>query len=575
MAEVDNDNASQIDKTSFWWTGLCGICHPGGGPSEFDRDGNLYYDVATGAFGYEPGAADDFDGDYGDVSNQTGAYKVAPWDVTGVLEADCLYCHRVTRHADLAAGKNFDWIFRAATLRGREGLTTADGLTSIPAFAAAPTAAQGWADVVPAAGISPPKAASFDFNYGKGVADTSLLEQTDGTLKVNPAEIQASPADLACWGCHVIADDKKRGRVWFDANEDVHFGAFNNRYDGNPTTDIPNESSTACAYCHPVTGTPQNAMEHNFAKGNANLGSARNDTDYYEFNSCRECHVDGADPDATTPVDSIHTPAHLAAMACQFCHIPFKRDNASLAIDNATTGSTIDYSTDVFLTSNQVDPTLGDTSRWYPSAGVRADSDGAMRLFPDKLLLSVWWGDWNDNGNLAPDAGEVVGAIYLWKVRGIVASAGLTATDDNGDGRPEVNTLPEIQTYLLAIQGGNDQNGQPLVQNKAVLVKGGYVYYLNGSNEVQKFEIHGSGVEAESEHPFSIDHNVLPLDQGVTLGTTGCGECHTFSGDADVFERSILIDMSDETAESSPGAGDGAQPIYSSLQKVSGVDPND
>ena len=53
MAGKTNANASQIDKTSFWWTGLCGICHPGGGPTEFDRDGEQYYDAKTGQFGYE------------------------------------------------------------------------------------------------------------------------------------------------------------------------------------------------------------------------------------------------------------------------------------------------------------------------------------------------------------------------------------------------------------------------------------------------------------------------------------------------------------------------------------------
>ena len=198
-----------------------------------------------------------------------------------------------------------------------------------------------------------------------------------------------------------------------------------------------------------------------------------------------------------------------------------------------------------------------------------------MRLFPDKLLLSMWWGDWNDNGNLAPDADD--GRRGPLPVEGPRHRRVGRPHGDRRQRRRQARGqhAAEIQTYLLAIQGGNDQNGQPLVQNKAVLVKGGYVYYLDGSSEVQKFEIHGSGVEAESEHPFSIDHNVLPLSQGVTLGTGGCGECHTFSGSADVFERQILIDMSDETAESSPGAGDGAQPIYSNLAKVSGVDPND
>ena len=85
MAAKTNTSASEIDKTSFWWTGLCGICHTGGGPTEFDRDGHKYYDVKTGKFGYEmlgktendiygPG---NYDGDYTEVSNSNGAIRVA------------------------------------------------------------------------------------------------------------------------------------------------------------------------------------------------------------------------------------------------------------------------------------------------------------------------------------------------------------------------------------------------------------------------------------------------------------------------------------------------------------------
>ena len=566
-----------MDKSSFWWTGLCAICHPGGGPSEFDRNDNLYYDVATGSFGYEPGAADDFDGDYGEVSNASGSYRVAPWDVTGVLEADCLYCHRAERTIADAGTKNMNWIWRAAVLRKKDALVDAAAGDPVPAFAAAPTAAQMWGTVqlaaVPAG--KPPLATTFDIDYNVGVADGSLVLQADGTLKVAGTSVQASPADYACWGCHLTADDKKRGRVWFDPDEDVHFGAFNNRYDGNPATDIANEPSTACVRCHPNTGTPQNADEHNFAKGNANLGSARNDTDFYRFNSCRDCHVDGADPDAPAPTDGIHTEGHLAAMACQFCHIPFKRDNASLAIDNATTGDTINYNTDEFLSSNPIDPTMGDTSRWYPSAGVRADSDGAMRLFPDKLLLSVWWGDWDDKTGNGPTSDDALGALYLWKVRGIVASAGLSANDDNNDGKPEVNTDAEVLTYLLAIQHGTDQNGQPLVQGTACLISGNSAYYLTPMDTLSEFNLHDSGIKVEAEHPFSIDHNVLPLSQGATLGLKGCGECHVSMNSGqptEVFDRAILVDLHDGENEVGDD-GSGANPIYSTLRKVCGIDP--
>ena len=91
MAAKDNLSPSFIDKTSFWWAGLCAICHPGGGPTEFDRDGFKFYDEATGRFGYENlglTATDvALDGDYTEVSNKTGEIRMAPWDVTGVVQS--------------------------------------------------------------------------------------------------------------------------------------------------------------------------------------------------------------------------------------------------------------------------------------------------------------------------------------------------------------------------------------------------------------------------------------------------------------------------------------------------------
>lgn len=583
MAALDNDSASEIDKTSFWWTGMCAICHTGGGPSEYDRDGYLYYDVATDLMGFEArgetDAEQEFDGDYSEVSNQTGLERhPAPWDVTGVAEPDCLFCHRAER--TIAAGpKDMNWVWRAATLRGKDALTDqADGLgNSVPAYAAAATAAQGWfSGFGTAPGVSPPKATHLVIDYGVGVADGSLVEELDGSLRLAEEALRTKPGDFSCYGCHTIADKKKRGVTWFDPDKDAHFSAFNRRDDGDLGNDVPDAESSACVRCHPLAGTALSTIEHNFAKGNANLGSARDDTDYFGFNSCRDCHFDGADPEATMPVSSIHSDEHLESMSCQFCHIPFKHQPASLSIDNATSGSTINYNTDVFLSTDPQDPTLGTTDWWYPSATVRADCDGQPRLFPNKRLLSTWWGDWDDKTGDGPSADDLINSIYLWRVRDVIGIGALSATDDNGDGTPEVNTRAEILAYLTKIETEVDVHGNPFVAGKGVLVKGGKVWYLDPGDlsGVNHFEIHGSGIETESAHPFSVDHNVQPISEGTTLGS--CSACHklfNFGFPTDVFDRAILLDAFDEASESAPGAGDGAQPVYGTLREVSGVDP--
>lgn len=556
-----------MDKTSFWYGGLCAICHPGGGFTEYDRDGHLYYDVATSQFGYEKEGltAGDVtvDGDYAEINHMTGARRDAPWNVTGVSEPDCLMCHRAER--TVKDGKNMNWIWRTATLRAKDKLK--DGAdTSVPAYAAAATAGQGWfsgfalSDTVPAG--KPPLATMLDINYQPGVDDGSLLmDATDGTLRVNPASIADTPVDYACWGCHVTPDLKKRGRTWFDASADVHYAGFNNLDDVDAGNDIAPAASNACTQCHP------SGRNHNIAKGNATLGSVRNDTDYTGFRTCRDCHMAGPDKDANAPepLDSIHTAGHLAKMSCEFCHIPYKAGIADLAIDNATTGSTIAYKTNVFLSADPLDETNADKSRWYPSALLKTDKDGVQRLFPTKLLLSVWWGDWDENGTPNDKSDDVIKPIVLWRVRQATSGAPLPGTaDDDGDGRVEVNTPQEILLYVAALKG-NDSYGNPFAANP-VLVKGGLVWYEQGG-VVASFDYEREGVHTESSHPFSVNHNVRPPSEA--LGTVGCAECHAFASGGQpttVFDRRILVSPFDETG--------GAAPKYETLRQVTGVSPN-
>ena len=88
-----------MDKSSFYWTKECGICHPGGGPSEYDREGNRYDEVAKDPKNRIQPRGDNFlDGDY---------YQ-SDWAKSGVSEADCLICHL----------KGYDWKARALAIRG-------------------------------------------------------------------------------------------------------------------------------------------------------------------------------------------------------------------------------------------------------------------------------------------------------------------------------------------------------------------------------------------------------------------------------------------------------------------------
>jgi hypothetical protein len=537
-----------MDKTSFFWTSLCSICHPGGGPGEYDRDGHLYYDVATQKFGYElenktPQQVQ-FDGDYAMVSSQSGALSAAAWDQSGVSEPDCLYCHRSDRTVN--GGTAMNWVWRAATLRAAANLIDSQN-NPVPGFAAAPTASQGWFSQLTLAQVppgKPPLATVLQIDYQQGVSAGVLAVDEHNALILKGRAIHEEPRDYACWGCHLTPDLKKRGRSWFNADVDVHYAAFNRLNDVDPLNDVPAEKSTACTVCHP------SEEDHNIGKGNAILGSVQNATDYEKIRTCRDCHLKDSpdrDPAAPVPTSLMHqSPIHMDKLACQFCHIPYRLSPADLVVDNATTGATIGYSTQDWLSSDPLDPTNADKSRWYPAFKTKKDEDGKTRLFPVKNLRSIWWGDWDEKG---PGRGDdVVSPIILWRLRGLTQGQPLQGVaDDNLDGKPEVNTLAEIEIYLLALASAVDRYSNPLVANKPVLIKGGKLYYYDATipspPRVASLDYHTEGIKTESSHPFAIDHNVFKAN--LALGATGCAECHKNANGGNptpVFDRKVLVD---------------------------------
>jgi len=559
LAGKTNGSPSEIDKTSFWWTGLCAICHTGGGPTEFDRDGMKYYDAVTGEFGYEKlgKTANDvvLDGDYAEIDTKTGALRAAPWDKTGVAETDCLLCHRADRAVN--GGKSMNWVWRTATLRAKDKLVDSGG-DPVPAFATAATAGQGWFSgmtMKPVPAGKPPMAATLDVDYGPGLSDGSLTER-NGQLYVSAGAIANSPKDYACWGCHVTPDLKKRGRTWFDADKDVHYAAFNRLDDADPSNDIPPGESTACTKCHPA-GLDGMKFNHNIAKGNANLGSVRNDTDYDGFRTCRECHLaDSAtrDPNAPFPADKIfHDERHIGVLSCEACHIPHKADPADLVVDNSVSGSTVAYKTNIFLSADPQDPEHADRSRWYPSFAWKKDHDGVERVFPVKLLLSIWWGDWDDNGTPGDLSDDVIAPIPLWRVRQITRGAPLPGVQDNN-----VNTPAEIRLYIDALRG-DDSHGSQVAANP-VLVKGGQVWHDDGAGGVAHFEYHGTGIKTESSHPFAVNHNVRPGSEA--WGAAGCSDCHG-GHSTPFFDRRILVD---------PFGPDG-KPVYRTVRGLLRLSP--
>jgi len=342
LSKKVNQYPSEIDQSSFSFVQACGACHPGGGWSEYDRRGHLYYDEESKKFGYEDsGGSPLLDGDYTPFINGN-ADDGAPWNQSGVSEADCFFCHL----------KGYLWKEREATLRGKF-------------FKYGPTVGAGWADIKLShdeSGNSKVDEVTVDYTK-KEVADFENLN----------VQIVRRPSDENCWSCHAVADGKRRGRQW------------------NSETDVHNAKGLQCLSCHPGN------KDHNFAKGNTIQQTVRSDLNHTMV-SCEGCHYRGKSKNAPKHKHPF-SPRHLKIIACQTCHIPFQMASADLVYDFSSSGRTLIYETFKFLSSDPLDPKKAVPGTapniWYPAL-----TKWKGRIVPAKSLVVLYWGDLDPKTNV-------------------------------------------------------------------------------------------------------------------------------------------------------------------------------
>ncbi len=575
-AGKDNPHESEMDNTTFGFIAHCGGCHAGGGPGEFDRDNLPLYNPVTGQFGYEllGKTAEDvrFDGDYAYIDFRgDGSWMPAPWDVTGLAEPDCLYCHRAERTWTYdPSPKDWNRQWRSVVRGARDELVDNQG-QPVPAFSASTTAGQGWFSNLDIDGEGPP---TLQIDYSVGVDDGSLIQQPDDTLKFSPTSLARPPGDKVCWGCHLHGGwQSKRGTVWFD-ERDIHFRKFTNRSDEDPDNDIPDDKAAVCNYCHPAD------LDHNFAKGNSPFCRNRDELDYVNMRTCRECHLTVLPNGQPNPLKHPESPdvpgdieihqvgfnegenGPMKVMSCQACHVPRILATAASVRDHASTGSGITYYTDQFLSADPLDPANPNKSTWYPTLQWKEDSDGVSRLFPVKSTITIYWGEWDQNGTPGDLTDDTIRSIIAWRVRHITGGAPLPGlTDDNGDGTPEVNRPEEMLLYMEALKG-NDNYGRQIAQNP-VLVQGPRIWYEDpeAPEGVSSFEHEGTGIIAGALETYGLDHNVLAASEALGAGSD-CQMCHRTDGQSPLFDRLILVDPWDVNG----------QPVYQTVREMTLVD---
>lgn len=317
-------------------------------------------------------------------------------------------------------------------------------------------------------------------------------------------QIIRRPSDENCWSCHALYSEKKRG------------------YDWTLQTDIHKAKDMGCLSCHPGD------KEHNFAKGNSLHLTVRDDLDH-TMNSCEVCHYRRKDRRAPRHRHTF-SPKHMRRIACQTCHLPYRSLSTELVYDH-TSGEMQVYETSKFPILGGLRPEI-----WYPSL-----REFQGKIFPVKPAIAIYWGDLDEMMN-------VVKPIPLWKVRELNKPP---LKDDDGDGIPEVNSLDEIRSFLIALRS-KDRFGNPIA-DLPVLVKGGFVYRLNKKGGIEKIP-HDQAKSID----FSLNHNIRT--GSLAIGARGCKDCHTRN--SPFFLRKELVDPYDEKGK----------PVYIEAWELMGID---
>jgi len=271
LAPKNNKSAKEIDMTSFdFITATCGACHPGGGPLEFDRNGNRYDKfMADSTNKLVAMGTNNFDGDY---------YK-SNWVNTGVIEADCQLCHLPEYNYKKRNKQLEKWNFRWAATQG-SGLASIEGSIK---------------DSVPV--IVKYDVTKFDI---------------DGKLSLH---LVREVRNETCLNCHAKPDWKKKGTTYSN-RRDVHMNA-----------------GLKCVDCHTAGSMASNPLIkgkelHQFGKGDDPSGNVRNDLDNTVRN-CEDCHLTGY---LNAPIAKHNwlPPLHLEEISCQACHINERSVKAAL-----------------------------------------------------------------------------------------------------------------------------------------------------------------------------------------------------------------------------------------------------
>jgi hypothetical protein len=619
LADLTEIDSARFDMSSYDFSrSACALCHGGGGPLEYDREG-FRYNGTSGLFQAGSNQTPEW-GDYYTYDPATGslADKTSQAQAGGVAEVDCLICHLRTDGMRYGlVERNFALSESGAPgLAASLGLAGAAGTTGYLSIAqraeegANPvisTSTWSWTTVALDHAVleSPAKEncalchfADKDFltagPAGKPLGFT-VFQKILPAGTTQDGDSTGGGANAVDWKNSVPRPGSafRGGSINDTVNTDVHMDNGDSSMECitcHYLLGTYRDSSTDCQYCHynywgyssppavtPVTPTPyadfrdQNGaviqpgvslfrIDHQFAKGDSSL----KDMDQLDNTvTCASCHVDRTHPNTgDAPGIAVHNglpTLHFDKIACRTCHIP---------ILNGPVDRTL------------IDLTVGPYQTFDRTQTVEAETTGI-----NKRPLYLW---------RATESGK--GPIKIQSFNIVTTAGWAEALSQSGEGAVDVEPALERIGKTAAEQlreqyGDSDDDGlydwslnraqggdTTLIVNKASEITGfiGRMQSLTGApaNPVISF----------SFGKFSVSHN-LPARSSARnpiLGSPsggGCVMCHSSSDPSNPNYSPQSVGFFDKTYElfqQPADGGDGlvqtqlpsAPPLSGNLERV-------
>lgn len=500
LAAKNNTNTRQMDLSTYDWIGAgkynakhkvkspsCGSCHPGGGPMEYGRNSQGRADLTKTLIAGEAANQGQLDGDY---SSRFTADSKSHFRASGVVEADCLICHRsayrMTERSEQLYRRNYRWAATAGA-----GLGAVKGAVFTYSN---PVAGPDHSDFTKG---------SWDLSKRPVVSYNWLdpnLFASDGRMKGRL--IKKSVSSKNCLQCHAEGEAKNTGTSFTPAG-DVHIKA-----------------GLSCVDCHPLVGNAKTQrLAHQIAKGKSLTGHVRDDLDGVGMRTCISCHSEvkysltrqGATKHARNP-QVTHAKLlsgavfHTYLISCQSCHVTAQPLRAMTLLDMST-GRETGYTVDQFDGVSWLEDYLKAAPKpWLPW------QTRGKKYLPVVPKHMQWFGEKMKNGEIRP-----IPLYYVAKAARQVRN--LTAINANlPDGKKE-----KRQTVVSDCD---------ITEMLKALSKSGFanvIYVSDQLYELKKDKLSVSPLKQRTLY-YGVEHGVTELSKKRTYGykgrPDGCMQCH-------------------------------------------------